>query len=329
MKSLRNGIADNLHMLHSKLSANQRRALKLIRETINSFFRIDAIGLSKQVAFSVMFAVLPALFVIVSISALIEHYLHVPVTEELREFIVQEAPIEAQTMLLNGVDQAIQSASTQFASIAALVSLLLTLWAGTSGINALVEATNRAYGVRNTRSFVRKRLMALGMTLLFTGMVVLTVAFSFFSQRIIEALSNATDQRQFFTEFGQLTQTMISIAITFLVLFLLYLVGPNVELTAKMLIPGTVVGTFSWILLLRLFGIIAARVPYQNIYGAAGTAIVLLYFLNIAGIGLILGAVVNGVVGHDFDKRRAADLAAHPEKLRYIEEYREQYSDAV
>ena len=46
-------------------------------------------------------------------------------------------------------------------------------------------------------------------------------------------------------------------------------------------------------------------------------------------VGLILGAIVNGVIGHHYDNLRAADLAAHPEKLRYIEEYREQYSDAI
>ena len=62
---------------------------------------------------------------------------------------------------------------------------------------------------------------------------------------------------------------------------------------------------------------------------ATGTAIILLYFLNFAGMGLIMGAIVNGVIGHHYDRRRAADLAAHPEKLRYIEEYREQYADAI
>ncbi|MCC6674957.1 MAG: YihY/virulence factor BrkB family protein, partial [Thermomicrobiales bacterium] len=122
---------------------------------------------------------------------------------------------------------------------------------------------------------------------------------------------------------------VLSIAITFAVLFILYYVGPAVQLTARMSIPGAVVGTISWVVLIQLFGIIAIRVPYQNLYGAAGTAIILLYFLNFAGMGLIMGAIVNGVIGHHYDRRRAADLAAHPEKLRYIEEYREQYADAI
>lgn len=318
-----------VHGLQAQLKRDQRIAVKLFRETVNSFMRIDAMGLAKQVAFSVMFAVLPALFVLVSLAALVEHYLKIPVTRELRQFIIEQTPIEAHEILLAGVDQAISSASTQLASFTALIAILLALWGGMAGAGALIEATNRAYGIRNTRNVFKKRGMALAMTLLFTGMIVLTVAASFFNGRIVDQLIGWFGHVSYLEDFGHLTQLILSIAITFAVLFILYYVGPDVELTARMSIPGAVVGTISWVLMIQLFGVIAERVPYQNVYGAAGTAIILLYFLNFAGLGLIFGAIVNGVIGHHYDKRRAADLAAHPEKLRYIEEYREQYSDAI
>lgn len=312
-----------------RIRKDERAAIKLVRESINSFMRIDAMGLAKQVAFSVLFAALPALFVLVSAAALMEHYLDIPVTSELRTFIVEQTPPEAHIILLAGVDQAIAGASTQLASFTAFFAVLLALWGGMSGVGALIEATNRAYGIRNTRNILKKRAMSLGLTLLFTGMVVLTVAVSFFNARFIRQLAKWVGNDAWLNDFGKLSQLVVSIAITFGVLFILYFVGPDVELTARMIVPGTVVGTIAWVLLIQLFGVIAARVPYQNVYGAAGTAIILLYFLNFAGLGLILGAIVNGVIGHHYDNLRAADLAAHPEKLRYIEEYREQYSDAI
>ncbi len=329
MTSVTASATQKLHSAMQRVRTDQRAAVMLVRETINSFMRIDAMGLAKQVAFSVLFAVLPTLFVLVSAAALMEHYFDIPVTRELRTFIVEQAPPEAQTILLAGVDSAIADASTQLASFTALFAILLALWGGMAGVGALIEATNRAYGIRNTRNLLKKRGMALGMTLLFTGMVVLTVAASFFNERIIEQLVHWGGSIQWLTDFGKLSQLVISIAITFGVLFILYFVGPDVELTARMTIPGAVVGTAVWVLMIQLFGVIASHVPYQNVYGAAGTAIILLYFLNFAALGLILGAVINGVIGHHYDKRRAADLAAHPEKLRYIEEYREQYSDTI
>jgi membrane protein len=310
-----------------RIRTDQRAAIKLAREIFNSFMRIDAMGLAKQVAFSVLFAALPTIFVLVSAAALLEHYFDIPVTSELRTFIVEQAPPEAHIILLAGVDRAIADASTQLASFTALFAIVLALWGGMAGVGALIEATNRAYGIRNTRNLLRKRAMALGMTLLFTAMVVLTVAASFFNGRIVQQLIKWIGSERLLNDFGKLSQLVLSIAITFGVLFILYYVGPDVELTARMTIPGAVIGTMTWVLMIQLFGAIAARVPYANVYGAAGTAIILLYFLNFAALGLILGAVVNGAIGHHYDKRRAADLAAHPEKLRYIEEYREQYSD--
>jgi membrane protein len=309
------------------IRADQRAAVMLARESVNSFMRIDAMGLAKQVAFSVLFAALPAIFVLVSAAALMEHYFDFPVTSELRTFIVEQTPPEAHIILLAGVDRAIADASTQLASFTALFAILLALWGGMAGVGALIEATNRAYGIRNTRNMLKKRAMSLGLTLLFTAMVVLTVAGSFFSGRIVKQLVEWGGSEAWLTDFGTFSQLAFSIAITFAVLFILYFVGPDVRLTARMTIPGAVIGTMSWVLLIQLFGVIASRVPYANIYGAAGTAIILLYFLNFAALGLILGAIVNGAIGHHYDKLRAADLAAHPEKLRYIEEYREQYSD--
>lgn len=312
-----------------RVRTDQRIAVKLVRESFNSFMRIDAMGLAKQVAFSVLFAALPTLFVLVSVAALAEHYLDIPITAEVRTFILEQAPPEAHTILLAGVDQAIADASTQLASFTAVFAVLLALWGGMAGVGALIEATNRAYGIRNTRNIMKKRGMALAMTLLFTGMVVLTVAASFFNERVVDQIVRWGGDERWFSDFGELSQLVLAIAITFGVLFILYFVGPDVALTARMTIPGAVIGTMSWVLMIQLFGFIASRVPYQNVYGAAGTAIILLYFLNFAALGLIVGAIVNGVIGHHYDKLRAADLAAHPEKLRYIEEYREQYSDAI
>ncbi len=312
-----------------QIRSDRRAAVLLVRESVNSFMRIDAMGLAKQVAFSVLFAALPTLFVLVASAALMEHWLGIPVTSEIRTFIYEQTPPEAHIILIAGVDQAISDASTQLASFTAIFAIVLALWGGMAGVGALIEATNRAYGIRNTRNIMKKRGMALAMTLLFTAMVVLTVTASFFNERVIQQLMEWSGHDGLIADFGELSQLVLSISITFGVLFILYSVGPDVALTARMTIPGAVLGTMSWVLMIQLFGVIASRVPYQNIYGAAGTAIILLYFLNFAALGLIMGAILNGAIGHHYDKRRAADLAAHPEKLRYIEEYREQYSDAI
>ncbi len=101
------------------IRTDQRAAVKLARESVNSFMRIDAMGLAKQVAFSVLFAALPTIFVLVSAAALMEHYFDIPVTREVRIFIFEQTPPESHIILLAGVDRAIADASTQLASFTA------------------------------------------------------------------------------------------------------------------------------------------------------------------------------------------------------------------
>src|SRR5680860_449006 len=80
-----------------------RRLQQFGRELLDSFLRIDGMGLAKQVSYSVVFALLPTMFVLVAVSTLIESYLDIPITRELRTYILEYVPIEAQQVLLNAV----------------------------------------------------------------------------------------------------------------------------------------------------------------------------------------------------------------------------------
>jgi membrane protein len=288
------------------------------RDLINAFLRIDGFGLAKQVAFSVVFATLPTVFVLVSLAALVDKYLDVPVIGELRTFIIEDTPRDAHELLLTGVDKVLADVSTEFASVSAVIAFLLALWGGMGGVSNLIEATNRAYGVRNTRPRIRKLLMTLAMTLSFTAMIVLTVIASFFSNVVLHQAVRWFGESHWLTNFGQALQFSLSVAITLIVLFLCYFYAPDVEHSPAWAIPGAVFGTVAWVSLLQLFGVVASLVPYQSVYGAAGTAIIILYFLSLVGIALILGATINGVLGQRYDKKRRRHLLEHPEKVRYL-----------
>jgi membrane protein len=296
-----------------------RRLQRFGRELLDSFLRIDAMGLSKQVSYSVVFALLPTLFVLVAVASLIETLFDIPVTRELREYIFEYVPVEAQQVLLNAVDEAIAETSAQTASIGGLIALIFALWAGMGGVGTLVEATNRAYGVRNTRPWHRKRLMYLVMTVALTAMIVFSVVLQFFGDRTVEELAGVFGNSAWLKDLGDLGQSMIQISTTFVILLLLYRYAPAVRHTWRWSLPGAIFSTTAWLILLQISGFIASRIDYGNLYGAATGFILLLYLLNFAGIVLIAGAVLNGVLGQRYDRKRREDLVSHPEKIRYVD----------
>lgn len=288
------------------------------QQFIDAFLRIDAMGLAKQVAYSVVFALVPTMFVLVAIGTIFENVTNVPVTEELRAFVIDNVPAEAQQILLNAIDQAITNTSTATASIGGLLALLLALWAGMGAVNTLVEAINRAYGVRNTRSWPQKRLFSLLMTLALTGMIVLTVAAAFFGDQSIARLTNAFGQSGFLIFSAEAIRVGLIVLTTFLVLLVLYQFSPSVDQRLRWSIPGALLITIAWFVLLLVSGSIVRRINFDTVFGAAGGFILLLYVLNLAALLLIIGGVVNGVLGERYDKKRQADLLANPRKRRYV-----------
>ena len=295
-----------------------RTQVTLGRELVNSFLRADVLGLAKQVAFSFIFALLPTMFLLVALGALVERHLHLPVTAQARDLIETYAPADVQAPLLSLLDQAITQVSTEIASLSAIVALALALWGGMSGINTLVEATNRAYGVRNTRPILEKRAMSLVLTLLFTVMLVLSVTAMFFGEQVIRELTEQFGERSWLVQFGEWVQLSIAASMTTLTLFILYRFGPAVDQSGRWSLPGAVLAALAWLALLRAFGLITDRLSIGGVYGAASGLILLLYLLNFSGVVFILGALLNGVLGSHYDHRRHEDLLRHPEKRRYL-----------
>jgi membrane protein len=289
------------------------------QDLLDSFLRIDGMGLAKQISYSVVFALVPTLFLLVAVGTLVEELLDVPVTRGLRNLITDYAPDASRQLLLDAVDSAITDTSIQTASISGLIALGLALWAGMGGVGTLVEATNRAYGVRNTRPWYMRRLMTLTMTVALTLLVVFSVLISFFGDLGYETISRALGNPRYLEQLDQTGQDLVTIGTTFTVLLLLYRYAPSVEHTWRWSTPGAVLSTLAWIGLLEITGFIARRLDYGNLFGAAGGFLLMMYLLNFAGVVLIAGAVLNGVLGQRYDLKRRRDLAQHPEKIRYVE----------
>ena len=289
------------------------------QEATDSFLRVDAMGLAKQVAFSVVFALLPTIFVVVSVAAIVETTLDVPVTEELRQFVIDEIPEEAQPVLLAAIDQAIAETSAITASVAGLIALGLAIWGGMGGVSTLIEATNRSYGLRNVRPFVLKKVQALGLTLLLTVGLVLAITVSFFGGQLVDELDQRVEHATWIVDIVQLAVLLLPVVSLFFVVYLLYHYAPVTEQDWRFDVPGALFATVGSLILLQLSGFIAGRIEFTNIYGAASGLMLLLYVLNFAGIILIVGAIINGVLGSRFDHKRHADLRANPRKMRYVD----------
>ncbi|MER3438679.1 MAG: hypothetical protein C4346_14420 [Chloroflexota bacterium] len=293
-----------------------RAAWRLMWEIIHVVGRTQVRPLATQIAYSFMFAIFPTLILVMAAGALANRVLGFPLAARLQELIDQQAPAELRPLLDQLVETAIAEVSVRRASLGAAAALLLAIWGGAGGVGALIHACNRAYGVRDTRHYVVRRVMTLVLTaMLIVGAIALYIFGEQAATKLIDLLNAGALTATAFRWFRWLFAfTLIAASLA-----VLYYVGPNVEQSVRWVLPGAMAAAGAWLLVLAGFDRALQYVNPAGAYGAAGSVILLLWFLYLTGVVFIYGAIINALLGSRYDQRRLADLARHPERRLFGE----------
>jgi uncharacterized BrkB/YihY/UPF0761 family membrane protein len=136
--------------------------------------------MSGAFAYAWTFSIPPLILLTVLFAALLNEVTNVPVVENMQDAIKKHAPADTQEMLLRMVDNAVAKVGGNTASVGVIVTAILALWAASSAIGVLITGFNRAYDVEEDRSFLKKKGVQLGLTLmlvLFVNAVVALLVF--------------------------------------------------------------------------------------------------------------------------------------------------------
>lgn len=199
----------------------------------------------------------------------------------------------------------------------AIGSFAIALWGASRGASALMGALNAMFNKRETRSWWRRQVLAIVVTIGVAIIVVLALvllvigplAGHWFADRF--GLGGAFDVAWGIGRWvgaGLLVMLVWAIAYKFL---------PDTNAPFRVFTPGAITGVLLWLGISYGFGLYLGYVnSYTTTYGALGGGIIFLTWLWLSNIALLFGAEINDVIA-DLRKnhsRAAAVLAAetHP-----------------
>ncbi|WP_224335804.1 YihY/virulence factor BrkB family protein [Haloprofundus halobius] len=166
-----------------------------------------------------------------------------------------------------------------------LVGIVVLLWGTLKIFRGLDTAFSEIYETTQTDDFVdRIRDGFVVLTALFVAVVAMVTAGSAFA---------ALTQRLAIGVLNPLF-LVVSLSIAF---FPLYYVFPNVDVTPRQILPGLLTAAVGWAMLQALFQVYVAASAKTDAYGLLGGVVLLVTWLYFGGLLLLLGAVVNAVVG--------------------------------
>ena len=176
------------------------------------------------------------------------------------------------------------------------IGVLATLWTASSGVEALREALDRAYGVGRLAPIWWRRLQSMAMVVL--GALVLFVAslaviLGPVLWRVLEIFGRPSEEEEVIWTIGRYLLGALVLALGLLGLHRWL---PNRKLALRALVPGVLLTLALWLVGASLFSLYLGTVAdYSVTYGSlAGVAITLLFFY-LTGALFVLGAEYNAV----------------------------------
>ena len=245
----------------------------------------DINGLSAQLAYFFLLSLFPLLIVIFTLLP----YLPIP-HQDMLGMISDFAPPDTMNLIEKNINDVMDHRNGGLLSF----GIIGTIWSASNGINAVVRAFNKAYNVKESRSFIVSRGMAILLTFVMIFVFILAIIIPIFGREIGVFLFS---QLGYTTQFLKLWNTLswlVSAIILFSIFTGLYWIAPNVKLRCRSAIPGAAFATIGWIISSLGLSFYVGKISnYSLTYGSIGTIIVLMIWLYISAFIIIIGGEIN------------------------------------
>lgn len=286
---------------------------RVLREVYSDYRTHDLGGLSAELTYRLFLALFPFLIVLGTLAAFISSAVGV---ENPAESIVNAAgsalPKASGDFLKQQIEHVVSGRSAGLLTFA----LLGTIWSAAAGTGSIIKATNRVWGVNESRPFWKRALIMVGLTLSAGVGLLLAFVVLFGAQVYGARIADAIGAGGAFSLAIAILRFPVAIVLILIAVAILYWAAPDNDQPLGWASIGAVFFAISWLIATSLFGLYISHFSsYNQTYGAVGGIIVLLIWLDLTSLLLLLGSEVDAVVwrerqGRERDGRRALQTPA-------------------
>ncbi len=183
------------------------------------------------------------------------------------------------------------------------VGFITALYFATNGVSNLMQAFNKSSLILETRSWLKRRFIALLLTVIISIALLIAIIIMIAGQSVIHFIQHELNsEAAFWTWLLALTRWLIILVIFFTTICILYRYGPSNKRKWKFINPGSILATSLAILTSIGFTYYTNNFSsYNAVYGAIGTLIVVMIYLYLNSMILLIGFELNASV--DLSKR--------------------------
>jgi len=178
-----------------------------------------------------------------------------------------------------------------------------TIWVASAAFDAMIEALDIAYDVKEDRPFWRTRLLAIGLAAITAGLVSSALAVMIVGTHFGAWLAARLYVSHEFVLLWPAIHWAVAIVFTLLAVELLYFLAPNVRQRFLATLPGAILAVTCWIVLSYLLGFYFRHVAnFSRTYGTLAGFIAFMTWCYWNSFALLVGAEVNAELAKESTK---------------------------
>ncbi len=262
--------------------------LRVLEQAIRNYIDHQSANQAGSVSFSTLLAMFPLLLFVSAAAAFIGRPGD---AAKMATRVVAYAP----QVVADALQPVIQQVLGQRSQALLAVGAVMTIWAASSGMQAIRTALNRTYGVERGLSFWRARIKVT----LFTVVVGVSAVVAFGSVVVSPVLRGLLQSESATADPG--LRLTVRYGVAFVVVAVLYALMygwlPDVRQRLRTVLPGAIAGAAMWVAAAAVLShTLHTAGKLALVYGGFTGVVATLLFLYVSAVTLIFGAEINAAL---------------------------------
>jgi membrane protein len=272
-------------------------AWRVARRAFDGFRRHQMTDVAASLTYYAMMSLFPGIVIATSLLSLMGDTTTVA---NAVDYVARQGADRTTQDAVRETMQTIVQASGGAVSVALVVSFLFALNGASGAFGAAGRALNRVYAVEEDRSFVRRKVLDVGMTIMIVILLLLVIVGVFLGGGIADDLLGSIGLGETAAKVWSIARWPMALVAALIAYALIFAYAPDrFPRRLRWITPGAVAGVAIWILASIGFAVYLKNFStYGAAYGAAGAAVALLLWLWISSCAFLYGAELNAEIEH-------------------------------
>lgn len=280
---------------------------ELSKNVVMAALEDDIFERASGLAFDFLFALIPLL---VSLLALLRLFTSrsIQLQNTLLTFFADFLPALAFQLLSNTT----RVLATNPTGEELVIGFLAALWFASRGVSLMISSLNVVYAVKETRSWLRVRAVAVLLTLVISTLILSSLIFLLVGGSVVDWIGKELHLASAMVALWKAMQWPGAVLFMLFSYALIYYFGPNVPTKRRQWItPGSVFGVMMWLAVSEGFRIYLRYVnSYTLIYGSLGALMILMVWLYVTALAFLIVGEINSCIERASKRNQVAQITS-------------------